>query len=270
MTLPGTSVTNPVWKSLWKLKVPSKVKIFVWRSLHGILPIKCVLANRHIGTTSECPICRSGPEDIRHLLFQCQTAVDLWTALGLISEIEDASREDSSGSGILEVLLRRPDAETTNIGDFRIKETIAIAAWYLEWIRRKRTHDEVSPPLHKCKISILSMVANYAKASKPPDPSAAPKWIRPEPRQVKLNVDASFHVNASAGAVGAILRDYKGHVIGASCKHYPHIASVAMAEALAMKEGLELACRLGCNSILAESDCSNTNLCLHRNGELVE
>jgi hypothetical protein len=69
LTLPGSSALNPVWKTLWQLKIQSKVKIFIWRALHGIIPLKCILANRHIGTTSECPICRSGPEDVRHLLF---------------------------------------------------------------------------------------------------------------------------------------------------------------------------------------------------------
>jgi hypothetical protein len=51
LALPGSSALNPVWKTLWQLKVPSKVKIFLWRALHGILP------NRHIGNSNRCPIC---------------------------------------------------------------------------------------------------------------------------------------------------------------------------------------------------------------------
>jgi hypothetical protein len=72
LALPGSSVNNPMWKTLWKIVVPSKIKILIWRALHGILPLKCILANRHIGTSSECPICGQGPEDIRHLLFLSQ------------------------------------------------------------------------------------------------------------------------------------------------------------------------------------------------------
>jgi hypothetical protein len=33
--LPGRSATNPVWNNAWKLEVSSKVKIFIWRVLHG-------------------------------------------------------------------------------------------------------------------------------------------------------------------------------------------------------------------------------------------
>jgi hypothetical protein len=67
LAMPGSSASNPVWSILWKLQIPSKVKIFMWRALHGILPLKSILANRHIGTTGECPVCHQGAEDIRHL-----------------------------------------------------------------------------------------------------------------------------------------------------------------------------------------------------------
>jgi hypothetical protein len=53
----GVLALNPVWRSLWKLNVPVKIKIFIWRTLHGIIPLKCILANRHIGDSAACPIC---------------------------------------------------------------------------------------------------------------------------------------------------------------------------------------------------------------------
>jgi hypothetical protein len=51
LALPGQSAINPVWKSLWQMKILSKVKIFIWRALHGSLPLKSILYNIHIGTT---------------------------------------------------------------------------------------------------------------------------------------------------------------------------------------------------------------------------
>jgi hypothetical protein len=60
LALPGGSAHNPVWRILWKLKIPSKVKIFIWRALHGIFPLKSILANRHIGTSGTCPVCNQG------------------------------------------------------------------------------------------------------------------------------------------------------------------------------------------------------------------
>jgi hypothetical protein len=60
LALPGSSALNPVWKILWQLKILSKVKIFIWRALHGILPLKSILANRHVGNNGGCPICQVG------------------------------------------------------------------------------------------------------------------------------------------------------------------------------------------------------------------
>lgn len=68
---PGGSATPAVWSMLWKLTVPSKISIFCWRLLHAILPLKGILANRHVGLIGSCPICHQHTEDIRHLFFQC-------------------------------------------------------------------------------------------------------------------------------------------------------------------------------------------------------
>jgi hypothetical protein len=92
--LPGRSAINHVWKTAWKLKIPSKVKKNVWQVLHGILPLKSVLCNRHIGTSGECPICGLHAEDILHLLFNCDPAKEIWECLGLSSIIANAMLAD--------------------------------------------------------------------------------------------------------------------------------------------------------------------------------
>jgi hypothetical protein len=247
-------VNNPVWKTLWKIVVPSKIKIFIWRALHGILPLKCLLANQHIGTSSECPICGQGPEDIRHLLFLCPMAQELWQALGLHEIIAELAHLDYSGSLILEKLLRRNPGNLQGFDDVGLLEVIVITCWYRWWIRRWSTNNELVPPIFRCKMSILAMAAHSKKASSKPLDNGATSWSRPLPRQVKINVDAAFCADQAEGAVGVVARDYKGQFIAAATRHLPHVSSVMMAEALAMKDGLSLANRLGCNSVLAESD----------------
>jgi transposase len=89
-------------------------------------------------------------------------------------------------------------------------------------------------------MSILTITANASKSKGKDDPRSE-RWTRPEPRVLKLNVNASFHVDDHAGAVGAVVRDYEGRLIAASCSLLPHVSSVALAEAHAMKHGLILA-----------------------------
>jgi ribonuclease HI len=78
-------------------------------------------------------------------------------------------------------------------------------------------------------------------------------------------VDASFHEDVKAGAIGAILRDYKGEFIAASVSYLPNVASVVMDEAMAMREGLSLPILMGCSRIMAESDSAEViDACTHR------
>jgi hypothetical protein len=40
-------------------------------ALHGLIPCLWVLANRHIGNSSQCQICNIAGENILHTLFSC-------------------------------------------------------------------------------------------------------------------------------------------------------------------------------------------------------
>ena len=75
--------------------------------------------------------------------------------------------------------------------DLGLNEVTAIACWYLWWIRQQQTHEEPVPPIYKCKMSILNTVKALSRMT----PSVIARWSRPKPRQVKLNVDASFHAD---------------------------------------------------------------------------
>jgi ribonuclease HI len=120
-------------------------------------------------------------------------------------------------------------------------------------MRRQRTNGEPVPPIFKCKISILSITANAAKVGAKKTVRQI-KWEKPLARQVKVNVDGSFSQASHAGAPGAVMRGYNGNFMAASTVYFPNITSANVAEAMAMKEGLALASRLGVNDVIMESD----------------
>jgi hypothetical protein len=157
LALPGTSALNPVWKTIWQLKLPGKIKIFLWRALHGLIPLKSILANRHIGTSGQCPICLQAAEDVKHLLFQCDMARDLWRTLGQLAVIDDAMQLDRSGLVVLELLFRDQDRVMPGFASLGLKEVVAVTCWYIWWIQRRRTHNETVPPLFRCKMSVLAI-----------------------------------------------------------------------------------------------------------------
>ena len=56
----GQTNFNPIWHKIWNLSCPAKVKKFIWRALHGTLPCRVTLVNRHMKVSSICLSCSFG------------------------------------------------------------------------------------------------------------------------------------------------------------------------------------------------------------------
>ncbi|GLT49941.1 hypothetical protein SLA2020_234640 [Shorea laevis] len=66
-----TSASKPLafWKSIWKLRVPPKVQLFIWRICHNALPSQVNLYHRGVVESPLCSNCKANDENIPHLLF---------------------------------------------------------------------------------------------------------------------------------------------------------------------------------------------------------
>jgi hypothetical protein len=51
------------WDKIWRLAVPNKVKIFLWRLAHNNLAVKRNLARRGVDSETICPMCYRLDED---------------------------------------------------------------------------------------------------------------------------------------------------------------------------------------------------------------
>ncbi|XP_071719506.1 uncharacterized protein [Rutidosis leptorrhynchoides] len=67
----------------WFNFIPPKVNIFLWRSRLGRLPDKCSLLERGISSYSMimCSSCNQHVEDMPHIFFECDTAVQVWQCI---------------------------------------------------------------------------------------------------------------------------------------------------------------------------------------------
>lgn len=81
MDSPGGSASedNSRWKWLWKINVPPKVRTFLWRASHEIIPTRAALASRHVGTNPFCDFCNEEIETGAHLFFTCPFFAAIWT-----------------------------------------------------------------------------------------------------------------------------------------------------------------------------------------------
>lgn len=81
----ANTVDTLVWKKLWKLNLPSKLSLFLWKCLHNILLVKWQLRKRGIPIDTICARCGQSEETREHVFFECQWSQRVWrgTTLGL-------------------------------------------------------------------------------------------------------------------------------------------------------------------------------------------
>ena len=67
----------PINKPVWKLKIPLKVKVFIWLLHRGVILTKDNLAKHNWKGSKQCCFCMNN-ETIVHLFFGCHMARLLW------------------------------------------------------------------------------------------------------------------------------------------------------------------------------------------------
>ena len=73
-----SSAYTKIWKVLWNLNIPNKIKVFGWRACADILPTRVNLVQRRVLTDDKCSICLREPENTIHVLWECAAVQDIW------------------------------------------------------------------------------------------------------------------------------------------------------------------------------------------------
>jgi ribonuclease HI len=213
----------------------------------------CTLANRHIEKSGQCPLCEIGAEDIKHMLFTCDKAKEVWRALGLGTLIREAARLERSGSTVLECILTSKQ-RVPCLGTLPVHEIIVTAGWFIWWRRREKKFGGNVPLASISTLSIKAMVANCAKAKINRGGILKQGWTKPPLGYVKVNTNAAMNLESRVGATGCIIRDSSGQFLAACRVQIDGVLDVATTEAQALRDGLRLAERIGCNNIYIETD----------------
>ena len=72
-----------VSQDLWQIKIPTRIKIFLWYLKRGVILTKDNLAHHNWNGDKRCCFCHC-PETIQHLFFQCYYAKFLWRVVHLM------------------------------------------------------------------------------------------------------------------------------------------------------------------------------------------
>ena len=225
----------PLWKKLWKLDLPEKVKIFAWRACLNGLPTLVSLHLRGMCANTFCLVCDEEVECLNHCLITCDYALSVWALwqdcpLGLLLETRDFKVL------ALHFLVNSPPRHLLFF--FAI-------SWAIWHNRNLRVHDEdCLSPLQTWEMA-QRLIYDYHGAFKldfPPIQSIPTGWSVPPPGVFKVNFDrACSIVSGGSSGVGVVIRDGSGMVIAALSKLLPSNFLAEWTELFAIEQGLMLA-----------------------------
>lgn len=69
---------HKLWKFVWKMRVPDKVRIFALRVCREGLPSKQNLQKKRLDTSIHCDFCTAVVEYVAHAIFHCPAVRDTW------------------------------------------------------------------------------------------------------------------------------------------------------------------------------------------------
>ncbi|XP_077060974.1 uncharacterized protein LOC143713527 [Siphateles boraxobius] len=157
--VPGLTLgeAKDVWRNAAHPALQNRLKDLSWMVAHEILPVRAVMHSRGMAKNSTCP--RSGcgsPETVRHLLWECGEARDLWAKTGPLffpclpaggAQVDYKLAILGVGQGLKE--LTQPKFSSLWLTLNVIKDAI--------WVTRNLlVGKRVTVPLHACEQKIRS------------------------------------------------------------------------------------------------------------------
>ena len=198
---------------------------------------------------SHCEVCGSRDETLLHVFFDCPLAKRFW---------KEVKKETGMPVPSIQSCTWARDVLHMRSGRIATTETIICGAWALWTGRNARGHRCKSwePGATARFISkLLEDLASLKRASVVRPRALKTKWEKPSPGWFKINTDAGFDQVTNTGSAGVVIRDQDGLVVGGSARWFEDVPDVLTAEAMAAREGLELAVELGLDRVMLEVDC---------------
>ena len=241
--------TVGLWKAIWGLEVPNKVKNFIWRANVNCLPTKLALKRKQIDISEICPICNDNVEDVIHILIKCPFARRAWN----LSRIGDRSGDVVTIEDWWMQIIQGQDKMNTNLA--------AMVSWSLwnnrndvVWKGRSRQlaelikhAEELLREWHHAKEGQSRQIQRRTTANEA-------TWLRPEIGWLKCNIDAAIFQHGGFMGYGWVLRDDEGTMIAAKNGVMNGLVNPAMAEAMSCREALSWLKSLNIDKVIVESD----------------
>jgi len=239
-----------------------KIRIFLWQLCHHALPSRGTLLRRGIQLDPVCPACREDFEDSDHIFMSCPMAHKVWelavthqwlpnipfahTGASLSEELHLLAQNQYPQLSRV-VLLLWSIWKSRNALVFNNESTSPMGTLlrakrsWAEWMIRKSSSASTSS-------------TSFSSTHQSIHTSCSPQligWALPREGFIKLNFDGSK--STTGAAAGFVLRTWKGGFVQAGARFLEH-ASVLVAEATAMRDGICAALQAGFRRLEVEGD----------------
>ncbi|XP_042974662.1 uncharacterized protein LOC122306298 [Carya illinoinensis] len=241
----NVDLLRKMWKAIWSMKLPIKVRIFAWKAVKEILPTKSNLKKKKVLTEDGCVFCHAKNEDTLHALCSCPAIKEVWSlyfpSMVLMKEHDM----------FLDVVLRLQHNKRHDMLDL-----FFIICWSCWYRRNMKMFENKAMSIDAILGNALAMQKSYKELKNKPISIIRNqyRWELPPPGVFKLNVDGVFSSSGSIAGIGAIVRDSKGKVIMSAAKKECSAMTVVEVEALAILQGLQFCIHLGISNLVIESD----------------
>lgn len=227
------------WRRLWNLKIPPKVKNFLWRASNGFLPTKTALCMKHVPISLLCPTCVASEESTLHCLVKCGFAEACRRETGF-SSVADGSVSFAGWLG----------AAMTQFNNTMVSRLVMLV--WLVWKARNsvvwnNTYLHVDEVVRTAQFTLDQWVEAQSRNF---DPSIAviyamdgkELWTTPERNIIKINVDTALFNDENSYGYGCVARDHLSRMMGARALSFSRVGrsiSVRRGAKLDENAGLE-------------------------------
>ncbi|CAN1757980.1 Putative ribonuclease H protein At1g65750, partial [Linum perenne] len=240
-----------LWKWLWHLDLPPKLKFFLWRVCKNALPTNSGLFRRRCTASSDCVTCYADEETLEHLLFHCAVSSSFWQLV--LPSVQCPDAQQSARSWFTNIAATASKVLSAEIG---------FTVWYIWKMRNELLFQNLTPSLldlasrrmndlqrwRTCASTLSSIRSVSSSLSCPLTNSLAPTAFC-----YKVVCDGAFKASIQKGAYRVILYNIEGHVVDGRVGIL-NCAAPICAEAKAIQVAVELVKSIPMNVVVL-TDC---------------
>ena len=262
-------VWKKFWKMVWSVRVPHKIRHFLWQACLNALPTMVNLSRRRIVTDGRCGFCLGEEEDVLHAVWSCPSLTELWGHHGFARKIIRHHH-----TSILDVL-----SHIFECGSVVSVAEIVSMLWCVWQRRNKAMYQNTVDSLDSIYPLVQRLTSEYHLANEVDVPHALSILVSWRPSTVckfKVNFDVAVFQKHHSTGVGVVIRNGQGLPVAVACQRYPCAYAIDDTEAMAARVALQLAWDIGLRDVEVEGDSliviralKDQEMCLASYGDII-